>query len=1043
MTRIHCRLDYNPSANSWVDITDRVYTIDKFTSAGTGEIVSAQIMLDARFDNYVVTSNNNDKTFDQFDLFRLTVWSSFANPVSYSNIPNDHYSRQLILDDISPQKNDEGAFLLLNLFGRERYLQKMFFTGRYFWTSFKDMVKEIIKAYNDNRGTKQPRLVYDLDNMPDYTIGTFEFGDNYTMYECLMDIVSRLELPISAGGGGTPYVLIFEDAGSSPNSDLKLIIKPLGKTVPDDGEFGAEDTPIGVASIHKPISLSEVKNPIRGNVVRVTGADNQGTFPSDLAEFRSAIEEYTNLPQWQDDIDYKKDSIVQYQNAVYRAKRDVVSNAETSSAADWDKIKFNEYRKGEYNDMDDDLQYSPWTHDKHALFKNYAGGRLDGTNTKTLSNKPSGWKNIDCVSFPDSNLVIRDGNVWRDHVDVVIENTDTEIPSHLNYEGETEGYFGFTALIIGDAPNWIDTEGTGTDKNGKSYTNALVQQDRDGDWIVFREPKAFDECAVLNGDSTKGNRMYEYTKELITPDFIETGGHPGRKWRFQTIPDDIDDSELAWRDITITPLGADCFHWPYSIENTHSLLVEGTGADDDPYRIGDSGGRISTDTNALFNLTGQQPNTYFQNSALKIVYKSGLSTNILNAAKILVGEVIEFAENLVGDLAEAATSFFAGLTGNTKDQKHFDDDTEGEGMSNALYEFLESTSEVVGQFENQGWWCTLFEVPFPRSDLNGIDEKVGQLYGGGRGTNTTANPGGTKTPYLDLQNLTVTATGKKGFKYDDSNELTPTDGIAFLFKFAISIPSIHFIAGNLPFRCTMYDIFGNVWVADVAVRFQNETQQIILPWTAFSLYRARTPVSLRASEAIQRAVTPELRITEVFHRQFVKRITFQYQHPYDDRGVFDPFRFEVLLDRIISTAFTEITYTGIIDAFHFITKAVAIAKDSDTSELEYRTANYVLDAPQKNYPGVSNVRQLQKVANAELVRSEFRFDTWTVKVPGQTNLRAGDKVYIQDKHFVDNDETTPKILYVRKVTYSIGDRKVGSAFITTLDLYQFRTVAIP
>ena len=1005
MGRIHYRLDYD-DGGTWKDITDRVYTIDKFTSAGTGEIVSAQIMLDARFDNFVTGSEFDDDTatpekkvrFDQFDEFRLTVWQSFKAVGSEDDdpaggFPTDHYQRILILDNISPQKNDEGAFLLLDLFGRERYLQKMFFTGRYFWTSFQDMVETIIDAYNDNKGAAQPTIEYDDTSLdiPSHTIGTFEFGDNHTAYECLMDVVTRLELPVASGGGGTPYIMIFEDDGD----DLKLIIRPLGEHEPEDSTFGHEDTPIGqdTNATFKPISLTEVKNPIRGNVVRVTGADNHGTFPSEIADFRSSIEEYTNLPLWRENTKYVNEAIVRHQNAVYRSTTD--DNTDTpSSGTNWEQIRFNEYRKGEYNDPLDTTQYSPFTHDKHALFKNYAGGRKNGTTTYTLKefedgDAPSTWKSTDCVAFPDSNLVIRDGNAaWRDHVDFRITSSTQDIPSYLKYDGDNDndGYFGLTALIVGNnIPSWVssDTE----DKNGRSYENALIQQDRDGDWIVFRNAEDHDECAVL--DECK---VYEYTRPLILP--AELGGNLWRVTGTLT-------GTRSWVDITKTPFGADCFHWPYSIEKADSLLVtKGTGmGTTQTYVIGDSGGRISANTNDLFNLNGNQQREYFQDSALKIVYKSGLDEGIIKTAKVLIQNVTEFAEDLVGDISAGITTFIA--TGDVlKSLAAISDGID------SLYEFVSDTADSIGKFENMGWWCTLFEAPFPKTTLNGITESVGELYGGGDGESTS-----TKTPYLDLQNLTVTPSGKKGFKHADSNELTQTFGITFLFNFDVTLPSVFFTAGNLPFRCTMYDIFGNVWVADIAIRFQNETQHIILPWTAFSIYRARTPVSLRFEEAVQRFINPELRITEVFFRQFVKRITFQYQHPYDDVGTFDPLKLEVLLDRLFGTSLGTITYTGIIDAFGFITKAVAIAKDED--DHDYNMDNYVLDAPQKNYPGVSNVRQLQKVAEAELTRSKFRFDYWTIKVPGQTNLVAGDGVYVYDKHFV-NDEGNKKLLYVRQ-----------------------------
>ena len=53
---------------------------------------------------------------------------------------DNSYSRYLIQDDIAPQRNESGDHMILELFGREKYLQKMYFPGHYFFVSFKEMI---------------------------------------------------------------------------------------------------------------------------------------------------------------------------------------------------------------------------------------------------------------------------------------------------------------------------------------------------------------------------------------------------------------------------------------------------------------------------------------------------------------------------------------------------------------------------------------------------------------------------------------------------------------------------------------------------------------------------------------------------------------------------------------------------------------------------------------------------------------------------------------------------------------------------------------
>ena len=147
------------------DISKYVESIDKFTDVGTGEVVSAKIMLDARFGDFVTETNSGDTPIiQQYDLLELTITDDDDNS----------YTRFLITDDIIPQRNENGDHLTLELFGRERYLQKMYFLGHYFFVSYRQMIKTIRDYYNTNKGSSQPDIFVagtDINLIPSDTYG--------------------------------------------------------------------------------------------------------------------------------------------------------------------------------------------------------------------------------------------------------------------------------------------------------------------------------------------------------------------------------------------------------------------------------------------------------------------------------------------------------------------------------------------------------------------------------------------------------------------------------------------------------------------------------------------------------------------------------------------------------------------------------------------------------------------------------------------------------------------------------------------------------
>ncbi len=957
------KLEYYGTGNTPIDITKSVTNISKFTDVGTGEIVSAVISLDARYGDHI-TESNSDATpiIDQYDLFRLKI----------TDDPDNSYTRYLIQDDISPQKNEEGTHVNLELFGRERFLQKMYFPGHFYFISFRDMIIKIRDFYNDNRGSSQPAIKVsstDIDDIPLHTYGVFEFGEKTTVYDALMDVVNRLTLPIPAGGAGRYFGLTFSDE-TQTGFTMLMRIKAQGSL------------PTSPLTLDKPIKITEVKQPAIGNIVVIRGQEGSGSFPREPALWRSLVEEFENLPLWNNTITYKNGSYVRYGNSVYQARNDHnASKILPTVTASWNVIKFSDYVTAYTGSSS--FQYSPYTADKQAVWRNWCGNSgANNGNSFLINAVPVGKDAYKSLCVTDSNLVIRDSNAWRDWADFrVIDIND--IPTAYLYKQTTTAntiqkrtYFGMRILLDSElgTPAGVFSNGSGgwaTDKFGKSYENSIVMQDRDGDYIVIKSAERFDECPVLSEGI-----MYEYN----TPN--TQGGATGTQVLRGKASVVADSNNVAWRNVSKSILGNDCFHYPNIFENTDGL-------------IGESSDSLVTLDNGSDRFT--------DNSAIKIQYTFG-ETDV-------VGDIVQ--KILGSSIFGAVINLFA-----------------PNGTDLKPYTVEEENKIYVTEVYNAGWWSTLWETPFPKSTHNGIGEDVGALFGGNADR---------KTPVLDLNNLNFTPSGKTGYGHEDSDQLGVIDGFKFLFNFDVEGIDLQSWGGNIPCRAVIYDLLGNVWKSDIDYRFQGDTQEMDFPLSSFSIYRSRIQPAFKLSNAISRIITPELKITEIFERRLVKKINFHVLLSHDDAGRYDPITWEGFLRKIITfVTDTTVTYTGIIDAFHFTKTPIAIARD------DIDTTNSVSDrhlmAPIKEYPKISNIAQLGKIASAELDIAKHRQDLWTARYESRADIRAEDSVYIHDEDFIAEEDKTgsdnTRKLIVRKVTYSIGDKSASSGFITTVEMFK-------
>ena len=308
----------------------------------------------------------------------------------------------------------------------------------------------------------------------------------------------------------------------------------------------------------------------------------------------------------------------------------------------------------------------------------------------------------------------------------------------------------------------------------------------------------------------------------------------------------------------------------------------------------------------------ESDNVKNNNSAIRIHYEWRISRDNLNFWKQLLYNPLTSADPLA-DLV-------AGITGT---------------LTGILYN---------RESYDIGWWCTLFEAPSPITTNGGT---IGEMY---------ANP------TLDAHNVTYDVDGESGYMQNDIT-LGAIQGFAFRFNFDVRVEvgdvnTRRPFQGDLPFRATIYDTEGNVWVADKTYRLLGESQDMYFYFDEFSIYYARAPLAIR--HLLINIIQPELLRTRLPERHKIKRIVLQLQAPYDDVGRYDPARYVNFLEGTLGSVLgAKLLHMGVFDAFRFVCTPIKRSPQNPDKTFPILTSRL------HDLSNISNVEQLQKSANAQ------------------------------------------------------------------------------
>lgn len=938
------------------DITDSVISLDDFVLQSTGKLSTAKITLDSGFGSFITNANAGaTPLLKQFDRIRIGI------------IGDDGVTFQFkifeITTDLSQNALQSSYLLPIELEGRERNLSGVPFGGFFRNETHKDMTTAIRGGYNNQIKTLQPSLLDISPDIPNFNPNIWDFTQVDNCFDALLVVLNQLNLPVSAGGGGNRYALIFEDDYNVFPTDINLDFMNMKIIIQ-----GTNNTAVTLAQndAHPIIKIDKIQNTSTGTVTIARGRPKTSLQPQNYPLFLSRLEFYRNVKLYDNTIDYPTASNVRLGANVGGWPQRYVALVDTTAgdappSASWATIDVGDFVGG--------IQYSPFTIDKATVWQNGFANPDGAFNPDTIG----------AISIPDHNLFINDvqgtgDNKIGTYRNWVIFRTNTVLEAGLTARqkgymldilgnGTIFGFFeGFRILVdpnVGALVAPLD----GNDPNGLPYAdnvaefitepNSLVVATGsafEGQWFVIREAEDFDQTAVYDEAI-----IYEFNVPFTPSNRIYPGGDRRRGGSGASV-------DFQWRSIADAFLGNECFHTPISVSNVTGLVASNL-SDGEP-------------------LNNPSAVPYNQNSGLKIVfgYNQAVET--------------QTERNVWFDMIKSNKS--------------------GDGLQNLITALAGAvfTTFATPNYTNMGWWF-VWPSPFPFSTINVISEEVGELYGGNFATLNSHR-------YFDLFNIQHTTTGLEGWVHTDSSDLSEITGIEFLFQYDITISGVRVgFTGDVPFSYWAMDRFGTLWKSPkIMYRHLGETQQIKIEFGDLSpVFRGRTPLGI--DNVLENIIVGEIEVNEVFFKDDVILQGFQCETPYDEFGRYSPNLWEQIIKPIFFDVFNggvgTVNFTGIIDAYGFTKTPVAISPPNILSGERTIIPQF------QDFPNIVNVEQLQRFANAQNEIDQFQYRQYTVVQGGINDLELEDPVVLFDPFLINDADSGPNtvLLTTRELHYSV------------------------
>ncbi len=961
------------------DITDFVVSLDKFRKFSDGRISQAAFTLNSEFGQFITDdSGGATPKVDEFDRFRISILDALG-------VTKDSHIFEL-KTDMSQFMKQSKYLLPLELEGRERNMAYIPFSGYLEFENHFDMANIILNMFEKNDGTAQPIFTTfegptDFNKLPDNNpnIWDFQYIDN--CLDALKLIVTHANNSVAAGGAGDRFAIIYDDDPITPGV---VIVRIISQGSRNNAPFPTLDT-----SIEFPIqSIEKLKEQKTGTRVVARGKAGSSTAPAEPAKYFSRLEFFKNIQQFDNNKDYLKDNYVRQTNLVYRAVQDVPAGNRPPNVTFWLETSAGTYIGN--------IQYSPFTINKQALFRNSMGnpeGTLD----------PSIFTSLKAFDY---NMAILDAKTFRDFCFVrsITDDLTADVFKKKYLFNETTLIDGFRILVdtqLGALAGAFAADnfgtGAGNDPNGFPYADAMAIL-IGTDWFVFRQQglgsiTTFADAGggkttvtvsvahkLSNGRKVRINGTVNYngthkiesvtaTTFVIVKAFVitETGTwvtgdsdeclvtSEGRIYEWNVAfasgsrTPASEDRERGgpktgtrkWRDASGEFLGNDCCHSPTFFANAEGLI--------DPINnpvIGEN---------------------YTKDSAIRIKYSFDKTVDT-PPWKTLLDQILGILNIGILGLGSILTSMAASLF----------------------------TLFSTPYYTSAGWWVS-WASPYPFSTHNAITEKIGELYGGDANSIQDHH-------FFDAYNERFTFTGKEGWNQTDSDTLMEITGFSIFFKLLMTANGTNIpFTGEIPVAYWMIENNGTIWKSKDTYRFLGDVQRFDFYFGNFTpVFRARSPLGI--SNIVENLLVPELELRDIFFRNKIIFQGFMLELSYDEHGRYMPNLMESVIKPTIFNMFSHkgltvpITFDGTFDVWAWIKTPIAI------SAADAESAARAIYPDIKDFPQITNIEQLQRASDAQLDIEEFRYEQYSVTNFNVADRKLQDTVFLHEQFMVDETD---------------------------------------
>jgi len=488
-------LDHAAPAVPRVDITDFVISLDDFSVQSTGKISTAKITINAEFGSFITQTNGN-----------TTPLISTLDRIEITIIDDDGTEQDTkifeVVTDMAQAALQSGDLLPLELEGRERNLSGVPFSGLFRGKTHKDMINFILNSYVQQAKVpplvplgKQPAFILATSNPPDFNPNNWDFTQVDNCYDALLAVVESSNLPVSAGGGGNRFAIIFDD--DVLDDDIIDVTVTIQGTRNDPSPYPV----LQQNTVHPIRKADKTHQAPTGSISIVRGRPGTGSQPTAVTRFPALIQFYNAIKDWDPAITYPVNSFVTDKGVKYKCLTQNLNDRPPS--ANWVII--------DIGDFIGVFQYSPFTNDKVGPIKN-GFANPEGAFDPAL---------FTSIAIPDHNLVIKDKdpndvNIGTNRIPALIRSNTTLITgdTFLNkYLYNEVDFINGTVCLVdlqlgavgGDFAADNFGTGAGFDPNGKPYANSIVvfvvpegSSSSAGRWIVQREASNFDQCSVYS-----------------------------------------------------------------------------------------------------------------------------------------------------------------------------------------------------------------------------------------------------------------------------------------------------------------------------------------------------------------------------------------------------------------------------------------------------------------------------------------------------------------------------------------------------------------